>query len=83
MRVVQGLLTLARQPRVDDSDQIFIPLRVDDDHEPAIDGADRDEAVFHIRMLSVEDLESRVPCLIPKATAPDSGMNASVCQRLC
>ncbi len=48
---------LVRQPRADDSDEFFIPLRVDDDHESSIDGADRDETVFDIRMLSVEYLE--------------------------
>ena len=57
MRAVQTLLALVGQPGANDSDEVFLSFRVDDDHEPAIDRTDRDEAVFGFRMVCVEDLE--------------------------
>jgi hypothetical protein len=40
-----------------DSDDLFFSLRLDDNHESAINRADGDEAVFEVGMLRVEDLE--------------------------
>ena len=57
LRAVQSLLALVGQPGANDSDEVFFSFRVDDNHEPAIDWTDGDEAVFEFRMLCVEDLE--------------------------
>ena len=57
MRAVQTLLALVGQPGANDSDEVFFSFRVDDNHEPTIDGADSDETIFEFGMLCVEDLE--------------------------
>ena len=57
MRAVQTPLALVGQPGANDSDDVFFSFCVNDDHEPAIDWTDGNEAVFEFRMLWVEDLE--------------------------
>jgi hypothetical protein len=57
VRTVQGPLAPVGQSSSNDPDQAFFWFCMDDDHQPAIDGADRDEAVFGFRVLRVEDLE--------------------------
>jgi len=56
LRAVQTLLALVGQPCANDSDEVFFSFRVYDNHEPASDRADGDEAVFEFRILCVEDL---------------------------
>ena len=57
MRAVQILLAIGGRPGANDPESAFLWFRLDDDHAPAIDGADRDEPVLALRMLRVEDLE--------------------------
>jgi hypothetical protein len=51
------LFALAGRPGANDPDQAFFWFRVDDDHDPAIDRTDRDEAVFGFRVLRVEYIQ--------------------------
>jgi hypothetical protein len=41
----------------DDSNGVLLSLRVDNYHQSAFDGTDRNEAVFAFRVLAVEDLQ--------------------------
>lgn len=50
-------LTLARPPSADDAYGVFVALGVDDQNDSPIDGPDRDEAIFTVRMRFVEDLK--------------------------
>jgi hypothetical protein len=57
VRAVQNLLAFVGHSGAKDSDSAFFTFRVDDDHEPAIDGPDGEEPIFEFRMLRIEDLE--------------------------
>jgi hypothetical protein len=57
MRAIQCLLALGGHSGANDPDEIFFPLRVDNDDDAAIDRADGDEAILELRMFGVEDLE--------------------------
>ena len=51
------LLAPACEPGADDPHPALLRLGVDDDTEPAVDRADRDESVLGLGMVHVEDLE--------------------------
>ena len=57
VRAVHGLLAVVGPTGTDDSNDVFLSLRVDDHDEPAFDGTDRDEAIFEVGVLAVEDLQ--------------------------
>jgi hypothetical protein len=57
MQAIQLPLALGSQPGADDPDAAFVRLRVDHDHDPAVDRADCDEAILPLGMIGVEDLE--------------------------
>jgi hypothetical protein len=57
VQAVQGLLAVVGATGADDSNDVFLSLREDDANEPAFDGTDRDEAIFQVGMLDVEDLQ--------------------------
>jgi len=43
--------TIGGPPGADDPDDALVGLGVPDDHEPAIDRSDGDEAIFELRMI--------------------------------
>ena len=55
MSSVEGLFSFRCRSRADDSSDVVLELRVDDQYQAAVDRADRDEAIFEIRMIAVED----------------------------
>jgi hypothetical protein len=57
VRAIEIPLALGGRSGSDDPDSALLWFRVDDDHDPAIDRTDRDEAVLVFRMRSIEDLE--------------------------
>jgi hypothetical protein len=57
VRAVTGPLAFGGLPGSNDPDEALLGLRVDDDEETSTDRADREEAVFDVRMLRVEHFE--------------------------
>jgi hypothetical protein len=61
VRAVQRLLACVGPTGANDSNDVFLSLRVDDDHESLLDGTDRDEAILEFGVLAVEDLQVSTP----------------------
>jgi hypothetical protein len=57
VRAIKIPLALGGRSGSDDPDSALLWFRVDDDHDPAIDRTNRDEAVLGLRMRGIEDLE--------------------------
>jgi hypothetical protein len=51
------LLACVGPTGANDSNDFFVALGVDDDHESPLDGADRDEAILEVGVLDVEGLQ--------------------------
>ena len=57
MRAIRCLLAIVGHSGANDPDEIFFPLRVDNNDDAAIDRADGDEAILELRMFGVENLK--------------------------
>jgi hypothetical protein len=53
----EPLFVLRRPASADDANRIFIALGPHNENDPTYDGADGDEAIFHVGASIVEDLE--------------------------